>query len=236
MGRLLVISSGKGGVGKSTAAVGLGTALCDAGLRVLLVDLDEGLRCLDLMLSVTDRLVFDIGDALADPAMLDRCVYPVPGAEELFLMAAPRRRAIKPGALRVLAGEVTRRYDFTIFDCPAGLPYRFYAEFPSFAEHIIVCNTDKVCVRDARETAEAVGDGAKLLINRFVKRRVTRRLHGNIDEVIDGAGARLVGVVPEDVNAVYAAARGEPLRTGPAAMAFHRVAARLCGFQLPLKI
>lgn len=240
MGRLLVVSSGKGGVGKSTVAIGIATALSNSGKQTLLIDLDEGLRCLDLMLSVTDRLVFDISDALQDAAQIDKSVYRVPGTGHLWLMAAPAAvRTIEGAALGRFAMEISRRFDFVIFDCPAGLDAKYYATMPAFAEHIVVCNTDKVCVRDAFEMAsalEGLGRSTRLIINRFVKNRITRKYHQNIDGIIDTSGLQLLGVVPEDLYVMYAAAKEVPIQIGPAAMAFHRIAARLCGCTVPLKI
>ena len=240
MGRLLVVSSGKGGVGKSTVAVGIATALSNSGKKTLLVDLDEGLRCLDLMLSVTDRLVFDISDALRDFSQIDKSIYRVPNTGHLWLMAAPSSNSTIDGELlSKLALEISRRFDFVIFDCPAGLDAKYFTNMPEFAEHIVVCNTDKVCVRDAFEMAEALvgyGRSTRLVINRFVKSRITRKYHQNIDNIIDTSGLQLLGVVPEDIYVMYAAAREVPIQVGPAAMAFHRIAARLCGLPVPLKI
>ncbi len=240
MGRLLVVSSGKGGVGKSTVAVGIATALSNSGKETLLVDLDEGLRCLDLMLSVTDRLVFDISDALRDFSDIDKSIYRVPNTEHLWLMAAPSTvSSIDGEILSRFAMEISRRFDFVIFDCPAGLEAKYYAGMPDFAEHIVVCNTDKVCVRDAFEMAEALagyGRSTRLVINRFIKNRITRKYHQNIDSIIDSSGLQLLGVIPEDIYIMYAAAKEVPIQVGPAAMAFHRVAARLCGRTVPLKI
>ncbi len=240
MGRLLVVSSGKGGVGKSTVAVGIATALSNSGKKTLLVDLDEGLRCLDLMLSVTDRLVFDISDALRDFSVIDKSIYRVPDTSHLWLMAAPSAvRTIDGELLSRFALEISRRFDFVIFDCPAGLEAKYYAGMPAFAEHLVVCNTDKVCVRDAFEMATALvgyGRSTRLVINRFIKNRITRKYHQNIDSIIDTSGLQLLGVVPEDIYVMYSAAKEVPIQVGPAAMAFHRIAARLCGRTVPLKI
>lgn len=240
MGRLLVVSSGKGGVGKSTVAVGIATALGNSGQNVLLVDLDEGLRCLDLMLSVSDRLVFDVSDALNDPDAHEKSIYKVPNTENLWLMAAPSEvNSIDGESLGRFAFEISKKFDFVIFDCPAGLEPKYYASMPEFAEHIVVCNTDKVCVRDAFEMAEALsgsGRSTRLIINRFVKSRITKKYHKNIDGIIDSSGLQLLGVVPEDIYVMYAAANEVPIQIGPAAMAFHRIAARICGMTVPLKI
>lgn len=240
MGRLLVVSSGKGGVGKSTVSIGIATALNNSGKKTLLVDLDEGLRCLDLMLSVTDRLVYDVSDAMQDASQIEKSIYRVPETDNLWLMAAPSGvSTIQGEELARFAMEISRRFDFVIFDCPAGLEEKYYKNMPAFAEHIVVCNTDKVCVRDAFEMASALkghGRSTRLVINRFVKNRITRKYHQNIDSIIDTSGLQLLGVVPEDIYVMYAAAKEVPIQIGPAAMAFHRIAARLCGHTVPLKI
>ncbi len=233
-----MISSGKGGVGKSTVAIGLAAAFCNSGKKTLLVDLDEGLRCLDTMLSVSDGLVFDLADALRQPDNADSAIYPVPGADGMWLTAAPQSvREIDGEALGEYAMRVSRNFDFVIFDCPAGIEPKYYSDAPEFTEHIIVCNTDKISVADAYQTANVLcARRAKLIINRFIKSRITKNFHSNIDSIIDETGMRLLGIVPEDKYVMYAASKGVPIEVGPAAAAFHRIAARICGMNVPLKI
>lgn len=237
MGRLIVITSGKGGVGKSTVAVGLAAAIAGNGKSVLLVDADEGIRCLDLMLGVSGCLVFDLGDVLSGAVTLDKAVYPVEGTG-ISLLAAPQQNGvIRAAALGEMLLQATQEYDHVILDCPAGLDEKYYSALPAFAQLLVVCNADRVSVRDAAAAADLLHGyslNARLLLNRFSPQKLRGRAEMNVDDIIDAVGVRLLGVIPEDAHVPVAAARAVPLQAGRAAMALGRVAARLNGVQLPL--
>ncbi len=237
MGRLSVITSGKGGVGKSTVAVGLAAAFSCNGRSVLLIDADEGIRCLDLLLGVSGDLVFDLGDVLSGAVELSKAVYPVKGTR-ISLLAAPQQcGVIRGNALGELLLQAAEQYDHVILDCPAGLDEKYYHAIPTFANLLVVCNPDRVSVRDAAATVDLLREyslQARLILNRFKPNGAGGKQAVNIDDIIDSVGARLVGVIPEDNHVPVAAAKAVPLVAGRAAMALGRIAARLHGQAVPL--
>ncbi len=237
VGRLSVITSGKGGVGKSTVAVGLAAAVACNGRSVLLVDADEGIRCLDLLLGVSGELVFDLGDVLSGAVELQKAVYPVKGTG-ISLLAAPRQsNVIRGEQLGELLLQASEQYDHVILDCPAGLDHKYYHALPAFAQLLVVCNADRVSVRDAAAAVELLQGyslQAGFILNRFLPKGAGGNQMVNIDDLIDTVGARLFGVIPEDRHVPVAASKGVPLVAGRAAMALGRVAARLYGQSIPL--
>lgn len=230
MGRLIVVVSGKGGVGKSTVSVGLATAFCNSGRRVLLVDADEGLRCLDSLLSVSERLVFDASDVADRNVDSEKAILQVDKVEGLYLLPASDRPCLNKAKFVEGVLSLTDRYDYVILDCPAGIDLEYMEGFKNKGEYIVVTNFDRVSVRDAG-IANSLFDSLSLknvglIVNRFIYKNI-KKLHINFDEIINNTGVRLLGIVPEDILIQTAAINGNPLFFGRASMAFQRIAARL---------
>lgn len=240
MGRIAVVTSGKGGAGKSTLAAGLGLALSDAGASVLLVDGDAGLRSLDLMLGVGQDIVFDLSDIFAGNCEPVRAVYPSGYNPNLALLPAPvsLEGLCSPRDLRRLVKGFSRYYDFILIDCPAGTGRGFETAVGAADNALVVTTPDPVCARDAAVVGDllaARGVSARLVINRLRPRLVMRGKLPDIDEIIDTAGIRLIGVVPEDDAIPFAAAAGDRLPAAcPAARCLRNIASRLCGDPVPL--
>ncbi len=242
MGVSTVITSGKGGVGKSTVSVGLGRALARRGRRVLLVDCDAGLRSLDRMTGVEQELVFDIADVVYGRCAPAQAIQACGGQEGLFLLPAPSsgENMIRPGVMRKLVPFLARYYDHVLLDSPAGVGGGFRSAACAADRALVVCSPDPVCVRSAGTAAallDRLGIGEKrLVINRFNGDffRKTGAFR-DLDEVIDGSGIRLAGLVPEDFSMAAAFLNGQP--AGEAAqgmMALSRIAARLEGEAAPI--
>lgn len=238
MGRLIAVTSGKGGVGKSSVAIGLASTVAADGKTVLLIDLDAGMRCLDLMLGVSDRLVFDLADVLSGSKNLsDALLYPS-DRKGMALLAAPSEDKWLPG-LRELLLSVTDHFDYTILDFPAGVCDGLYDCLPRFAELLVVCNPDPVSIRDAGKVGISLSRweflSVRLIINRFRPENIKNRRMSNIDDMIDACGIRLLAIIPEDESVYHSAVTGRPLQKGGrAAMAFKRLAKRMEGYSLPL--
>lgn len=239
MGRLLVVTSGKGGAGKSTVAAGLGMALSHRGHSVLLVDMDEGLRCLDFMLGVSETTLFDLGDVLAGNKTLQEAMQPVFGNPGFLLLAAPAATGmIRQEDMERLSADLCRRYDYVIFDCPAGVDRGFRFSLPPHAQALVVVNPEPVSVRDAsvveRLLEEMEITPRLMVLNRFDRGRMKSGVFPNIDSIIDESGLRLAAVIPEDQRLAAAFAAGIEPKKGRALKAFARLAARLDGEAVPL--
>jgi len=240
MAKKIVTASGKGGVGKSTLTAGLSCALTAIGKKVLVIDCDIGLRSLDLMLGVRDKVVFDWGDLI-----LYRC-EPHQAMLQTFgpiLLAAPLtcNDAFTRENLRELVKSFDPHFDYIFLDSPAGISGGFRLAAGAADTGIIAATPDEVCVRAGAVAAgEMIDMGVlepRLVINRFIKKSVSRGRLLNIDDVIDAAGVRLIGVVPEDAEVAYCATTGKPFPQGsPAGKAYKRIIRRLEGESLPLKL
>ena len=242
MDTVTVITSGKGGVGKSTVAAGLGAALAARGRRVLLVDGDAGLGCLDHMLGVSERRVFDIADVVSGAAEPDKAVYVSAFSPNLFLLPAPgtEEDTVSPDIMRKLMDVFARYYDHVLIDSPAGVGQGFRSAAASAGRALLVATPDPVCLRDTFQAhlrlQEAGVTRQRLVINRFscsVFR--AQGYYGDLDPVIDATGARLIAVVPEDPLLAAACDNATPApEKSQGALALGRLAARLEGARVPL--
>lgn len=237
MGKIFAVVSGKGGTGKSTVSVGLSAAFASLGQRVLLIDLDEGLRCLDALLGIEDNIIFDLGDVFGGCEVCD-AVYEVGHISGVSVIPAPRTgSAVESDALIGLLDRVADSYDVVILDFPAGLEPRLITPLLSRVSFITVCNPDPVSVRDAAVVCEAL-QGAKnpvrLIINRFSVGTVRKNFKTNIDDIINRSGTRLIGIVPQSDELVLLSVRHKVSWRSHAGKAFLRIAQRLMGRDIKL--
>ena len=151
MGVSTVITSGKGGVGKSTVSVGLGRALAQRGRRVLLIDCDAGLRSLDRMTGTEEALVFDLSDVIQGRCAPADAIYPCTETEGLFLLPAPSsgEDMASPSVMRRLVPLLKRYYDHVVLDSPAGVGGGFRSAACAADRALVVCSPDPVCVRSS---------------------------------------------------------------------------------------
>ncbi len=240
MGTITVVTSGKGGVGKSTVSAGLGCALAQLGRNVLLLDGDAGLRSLDLILGIGSEAVYDLSDVFAGRCEPIRAIYPSPICERVSVIPAPVSLSdlCAPSDLRRLCRGFTRYYDEVIVDCPAGLGDGFETAVAAADRALVVTTPDLVCARDAGIVSTLLARRqlpARLLINRLRVAPILRGKTPDVDDIIDMAGIQLIGILPEDEQVALASANGQPLPTDCTAHeALHRIALRLCGEEMPL--
>ena len=243
MGAVTVVTSGKGGAGKSTVTAGLGIALARRGKRVLLIDGDAGLRSLDCMLSVEENLLFDIADVVAGNCEPIRAIYPCPHVQEgLFLLPAPagEEDIVAPAVMRQLVPVLSPYYDHILIDSPAGIGRGFLSAVAAAQRALVVATPDLVCLRDCDRVRTLLLEkgiaAQRLVINRFSYRDFTEYAgNRDMDSVIDQAGIRLIAVIPEDAKLRGSFGNGLPYkRSWPAGQAFDRLAARLEGENIPL--
>ena len=228
MGQVIAVISGKGGTGKTTLSAGLAACLAAEGCRVLAVDLDVGLRNLDISLGLAQSAPLSFDELLSGAYRLEQ-VAPHPEIPNLYLLTAP---------VNDTPEEVRQLFDFCILDAPAGVGAGFYLAAHRADRVIVVANADPASLRDGACVAGRLPEEvpAKLVVNR-VSPRAYRRMKMTVDDIMDGVGLPLLGLVPEDFHVTLAAARGRPLvletKRGAAAACLH-IARRLLGRKMPL--
>ena len=240
MGTVTVVTSGKGGAGKSTVTAGLGCALAGLGQRVLLVDGDAGLRSLDLMLGIGDGARYDLSDVFSGNCEPIRAMYPSPICEGVSVLPAPTglEQLCRPTEMRKLCRGLARYYDQVLIDCPAGVGAGFLTAVAGADQAIVVTTPDMVCARDAQIVGGLLSARrleSRLVINRLRPRWVRRGRLPDVDAVMDTAGIRLLGLVPEDELLATSCACGRPIPAHCAAsQCFSRIARRMCGEDVEL--
>ena len=231
MSRVFAVTSGKGGVGKSTFSIGLAVAFSRMKKRVLLVDMDEGLRCLDLMLGVDKDIVFDLSDALKGE--YENAVYKVEKFPGISLIAAPGKTGlINEESFSELLPKLYKKYDIIIFDFPAGIDVPLYSALDEKSKFLTVAVPEPVSVRDAAAVNEALsltGRTAELIINKFDVKKMRKGIYHNIDDMIDLSGLKLSGIVPESDELALFSIKRKLRKRGKPMKAFMRIAERLEG-------
>lgn len=236
MGKIFATTSGKGGVGKSSVAVGLSLAFARTGQSVLLIDMDEGLGCLDLLLGLAETAVLNLSDALEAENIKD--IAYACEEDNLFLIPAPTQLGqINPEKLSSFANEVSSLYDIVIFDFPAGLDFSLYTVLPKTALFITVSSPDPVCIRDASAVSinlSELGLDSRLIINHFNLKEHKKRNLSSIDDLIDTAAIQLLGIIPESEEISLLSTKHTLENRGRTYKAFTRVAGRLMNKSIPL--
>lgn len=243
MATVISITSGKGGAGKSSVATGLGVAYSRRKKRTVIIELDIGLRCVDIMLGMEHQIVYDLGDVMTDHCALEDAIFKSDRYEKLFYLAAPVNISI-PFDLKKLAQAVQqlrRRYDVIILDSPAGLGIGLLAMEYLSDFGIIVSTPDPICIRDGSKVAALVEEGGfhnyKLVINRVSKTSIRKSSITDLDAVIDGVGAPLLGVIPEDSEYQILQSKGlMPEEGHRISNVYDAISKRIEGHYLPLII
>ncbi len=237
---IAVVTSGKGGVGKSTVCLGLSCALAKRGQRVLVIDTDAGLRSLDILFGIEDDAVYDLSDVMAHRCEPSKAIFASPVCENVFVMPAPTDPdgISSPVAMKYLCRGLAEHYDTVLIDCPAGIGRGFKSAVFAADRAIIVTTPDPVCARDAYIASthlDKINISYKMIINRLRPRAVTRGHLLDIDEVMDIAQVPLLGVVPEESAVTLASTAGKGLpKKSLAAACFDKIATRFCGEDAPL--
>jgi septum site-determining protein MinD len=242
--RVITITSGKGGVGKTTGVANLGVSLAQEGPRVIVVDADIGLRNLDVVMGLENRIVYDIVDVVEGTARLQQALIRDKRLPELHLLPAAQTRdktAITPQQMAALCDELRQESDFVLIDSPAGIEQGFQNAVEGADEAIIVTTPDVAAVRDADRIVgllEANGKGTpKLIVNRIKPDMVRRGDMLATEDVLEVLVIELLGIVPEDENIIVHANKGIPIALdgqSAAARAFRNIAKRILGQDVPL--
>lgn len=242
MGKIISIVSGKGGVGKSTVASCLGTALARRDRLVVLVDCDAGLRSLDLMLGIASETVFDLSDILEGNCTPAKATYPVPGQKGLYVIAAPYKAEyiLDIQGISNLIKNLSLYYDYVLLDSPAGIGDGFKAATSVCDMALVVTTCDPVSIRDAGNVGRllnSMGIQRRLVINKVNYNLIKKYFFPNLDAVIDETSMKLIAAIPDDSKILLSTFNGQPLKGNSAGcMAFNNLAARIEGERIPLSI
>lgn len=244
MGEAIVVTSGKGGVGKTTTSANLGTALALSGKKVCLVDTDIGLRNLDVIMGLENRILYDVVDVVNGDCRLDQALIKDKRFDHLCLLPASQTKdktALVPEAMKKVVLELKEKFDFVILDCPAGIEQGFQLAIAGADRAIVVTTPENAAVRDADRVIGLLEGakiyGPKLVINRIRPHMVRHGDMLDIDDIVSILAIDLLGVVPDDENVISGANRGEPIVLSPnsrASLAYRNIARRILGDSVPL--
>lgn len=243
-GRVIVITSGKGGVGKTTTNANIGTALARAGKKVVMIDTDLGLRNLDLLLGLENRIVYTIVDVVEERCKLKQALVKDKKNPNLCLLAAAQTRdktAVTEDQLKSICEELKKDFDFILVDCPAGIEQGFQNAVAGASEAIVVTTPEMSAVRDADriigllESKEEI-KSYRLLLNRVRPNLIKSNDMMSVDDVVDILSAQLIGIIPEDTGIITSTNKGEPIvndEKSLAGQAYNNVARRIIGEDVP---
>lgn len=243
--RVITITSGKGGVGKTTTTANLGTALAMMGKKVAVVDSDIGLRNLDAVMGLENRIVYDLVDVVEGQCRLRQALIKDKRQPDLFLLPAAQTRdknAVNSVQMEQLCTQLRQEFDYVVIDSPAGIEQGFRNAIVGADEIIIVANPEMASVRDADRIiglVEAAGKPEpRLVLNRLRPEMVRRGDMMDVADVLEVLGIDLLGIIPEDETIIVATNKGEPIvydRRARAGRAYLSAAQRILGEEVPLE-
>ena len=242
--RVIVITSGKGGVGKTTTTANIGAALADKGHKVLLIDTDIGLRNLDVVMGLENRIVYDLIDVIEGRCRVSQALIKDKRCPNLVLLPAAQIRDkndVNTDQMKELIHSLKESFDYILIDCPAGIEQGFKNAIAAANEAVVVTTPEVSATRDADRIIgllEAAGiKSPRLVVNRLRIDMVKDKNMLSVEDILDILAVKLLGVVPDDENVVISTNKGEPLvykGDSLAAKAFKNIASRIEGVEVPL--
>jgi septum site-determining protein MinD len=234
VGEAIVVTSGKGGVGKTTTSANLGTALALAGKRVCLVDTDIGLRNLDVVMGLENRIIYDLVDVVEGRCQPQKALIKDKRFECLYLLPAAQtsdKTAVQPEQMRELVLQLKQDYDYVVIDCPAGIEQGYKNAVAGADKALVVTTPEVSAVRDADRIIGLLEqediESPKLVINML-----------DVEEISQLLAVDLIGIVADDENVIRASNNGEPIVMDPsskASIAYRNIARRILGETVPLQ-
>jgi septum site-determining protein MinD len=247
VGEAIVITSGKGGVGKTTTTANVGTALAILGKRVCLVDTDIGLRNLDVVMGLENRIIYDLVDVVEGRCTVQKALVKDKRFDDhLYLLPAAQTRdksAVTPEQMKQVVEELKQDYDYVLIDCPAGIEQGYRNAVAGADEAIVVTTPEVSAVRDADriigllENEEHIKP-PRLIINRIRSHMVKNGDMLDVDEIVMHLSIDLLGIIADDENVIKASNKGEPIVLDPdskASIAYRNIARRILGESVPLQ-
>lgn len=243
MSEVIVITSGKGGVGKTTTTANVGTGLAKLGHSVVLIDTDIGLRNLDVVMGLENRIVYNLVDVVEGNCRLKQALIKDKRYNNLFLLPSAQTRdktSVSPEQMKKLTDELRDEFDYIILDCPAGIEQGFKNAIAGADRALVVTTPEVAAIRDAdRIIGLLEANNVKrtdLIVNRLRMDMVKRGDMMSTDDVVDILAINLIGVVPDDEHIVVATNQGEPLvgDDSLAGRAYMNICHRILGEEVPL--
>ncbi len=244
MCEIIVITSGKGGVGKTTTSANVGTGLAILGKKVVLIDTDIGLRNLDVVMGLENRIVYNLVDVVEGNCRMKQALIKDKRYPNLFLLPSAQTRdktAVTPGQMVKLVDDLRDDFDFIILDCPAGIEQGFQNAIAGADRAIVVTTPEVSAIRDADRIIgllEAADMGSiELIVNRIRADMVKRGDMMSLDDVMDILAVDIIGAIPDDEDIVISTNQGEPLvgMGTPAGQAYMDVCRRIIGETIPIQ-
>ena len=242
MGEVIVITSGKGGVGKTTTTANLGTGLAKLGKKVVLIDTDIGLRNLDVVMGLENRIVYNLVDVIEGNCKRNQALIKDKKYETLFLLPAAQTKdktSVTPEQMKKLTDELKEEFDYIILDCPAGIEQGFKNAIAGADRALVVTTPEVSAVRDADRIIGLLEANEikkpQLIVNRLRPDMIKRGDMMSAEDVVDILAVELIGQVPDDENIVIATNNGEPLvgDNSLAGQAYMNICRRVTGENVP---
>ena len=243
MSEVIVITSGKGGVGKTTSTANIGTGLAKLGKSVVMIDTDIGLRNLDVVMGLENRIVYNLVDVVEGNCRMKQALIKDKRYSNLFLLPSAQTRdktAVNPEQMVKLIDELRPEFDYILLDCPAGIEQGFKNAIAAADRALIVTTPEVSAIRDADRIIGLLEANdihrINLIVNRLRMDMVKRGDMMSIEDVIDILAIDLIGAVPDDEHIVIATNQGEPLAgdSSLAGTAYMNICKRILGEEVPL--
>ena len=246
MGEVIVITSGKGGVGQTTTTANLGSALAILNKKVVLVDTDIGLRNLDVVMGLENRIVYDIVDVVEEKCKLRQALIKDKRFPELFLLPAAQTRdksAVNEEQMKELTKKLKEEFDYILIDCPAGIEQGFKNAIAGADRAIVVTTAEISAIRDADriigllESSEI--KNPELVVDRLRPQMVKKGEMMDVDDIVDLLSIELIGVIPDDEYIITQTNKGEPVvqnRKAPSGKSYMEIARRILGENIEVSV
>lgn len=243
MSEVIVVTSGKGGVGKTTTAANVGTGLAMLDKKVVLIDTDIGLRNLDVVMGLENRIVYNLIDVVKGNCKARQAMIKDKRHSNLFLLPCAQtgdKNSVSPEEMKILVNDLRDEFDYIILDCPAGIEQGFLNAIAGADRALIVTMPEVSAIRDADRIIGLLEANEKkqadLIVNRIRMDMVRKGEMMSIDDVVDILAIDLIGAVPDDENIVIATNNGEPLvgNDSIAGQAYMNICRRIIGEEVPL--
>ena len=246
MGEVIVVTSGKGGVGKTTTTANLGSALALSGKKVVLVDTDIGLRNLDVVMGLENRIVYDIVDVVEERCKLRQALIKDKRFNELFLLPAAQTRdksAVNEEQMKVLTSELKAEFDYVLIDCPAGIEQGFKNAIAGADRALVVTTAEISAIRDADRIIGLLDSSQiknpELIINRIRPNMIKKGEMMDVEDIVELLSIELIGVIPDDEYIITQTNKGEPAvsnKKSPSGRGYMEIAQRIMGENIAITI